>query len=68
MKNSKDKLKRKESVENKKSRKNLQSFNSREKKLKQKLKKRLKDSGWKGRELCSKICRKGLKEKRELKK
>lgn len=36
----------------------------REKKLKQKLKKRLKDRGWKEKGLCSKISRKGSKEKR----
>lgn len=39
-------------------------FIFREKKLKQKLKKKLKGKGWKERELCSKICRKGLKGKR----
>lgn len=39
-------------------------FIFREKKPKQKLKKRLKDKGWKERELCSKICRKGLKGRR----
>lgn len=39
-------------------------FIFRGKKLKQRLKKKLKGSGWKERELCSKICRKGLKERR----